>query len=623
MSHTPTAPVPFPALAQYKTASAQTWDVNGPGQRTDATIALTSGSATVADASIVSGDAGSLVVSGVAISSVVSSGGTTTFTTAIPHALTTGQTVTPSGLAGGAGYSTMNLQQYSCTVTGTSTFTIPTPSGVSGTATASTGTVTSGHIPPNTFVGTVTGGTSFLLSSSPTTQVNVNALATQASSASLVLYIGHAITLFSDSSGPGMLNSQWLAMAGATVPDAILAITTDGHSTPDVFIDVATLFLQANDAWTQQTETRRTYGTVAVAGAGAYTVNHNLPGAPYFSPDIVLLTPEGTSVTASEAFWVTNLNTTTFTVNVLGSYTGSLYWEAILDIGGSAASTKHMHVITEGKEDQFCGVMKFPVPYSSSVLVQLYNPGFDTSLGAAPCFYQTQHMPGVTQPYRLHSVGVTQPNALSANAPPVTAASVTGGVATITAPGQWVAGSQVLLWGFTGGTGWTALNGTFVTIASGGNGSFIFATAATGTPTVSAAFVSQSLTYVDITTSTRSWLVWFGLCGQGVYNDSWMERSHYIFVDGESTASYQSTGTEDFFQSAWYFENRENYSTPWSMLTTGNNSDLTFNAGLDLLELTGGVLFGSQLQIVAETKYTCASTSVKTSFVALYYAETS
>ena len=74
-----------------------------------------------------------------------------------------------------------------------------------------------------------------------------------------------------------------------------------------------------------------------------------------------------------------------------------------------------------------------------------------------------------------------------------TAGSVSGSgpyTLTITAPGTWAAGQQVYLAGFSGGTGWSSITGTY-TLASGTAGSFTVSTATvvSGTPTLTSAQV--------------------------------------------------------------------------------------------------------------------------------------
>lgn len=51
------------------------------------------------------------------------------------------------------------------------------------------------------------------------------------------------------------------------------------------------------------------------------------------------------------------------------------------------------------------------------------------------------------------------------------------------------------------------------------------------------------------------------VAGVGAANLSWLERNFSITVDGEATPQIVATGTEDWFDSGWYFHGRRDYGT--------------------------------------------------------------
>jgi hypothetical protein len=154
-----------------------TWDANGPVLGHTDTVTVTSGTASVADTSVKATDTG-LAVSGTGIpagdfvGTVTAGSSFLISTSATAQVPATGVLPTASGTSVtiGTRTDTMTVTSGSATVADTSILAGDTGETITGTG-----------IPANTFVGTVTAGSSFLLSSSATSQVNVNATASGSS----------------------------------------------------------------------------------------------------------------------------------------------------------------------------------------------------------------------------------------------------------------------------------------------------------------------------------------------------------------------------------------------------------------------------------------------------------
>ena len=82
--------------------------------------------------------------------------------------------------------------------------------------------------------------------------------------------------------------------------------------------------------------------------------------------------------------------------------------------------------------------------------------------------------------------------------------------------------------------------------------------------------------------------------GVGATNLSWLERNFSITVDGEATPQIVATGTEDWFDSGWYFQGRRDYNTSFHSYVgtdqpAGNVN--TVAMATDLWSKWGGVPF--------------------------------
>lgn len=73
------------------------------------------------------------------------------------------------------------------------------------------------------------------------------------------------------------------------------------------------------------------------------------------------------------------------------------------------------------------------------------------------------------------------------------------------------------------------------------------------------ATVAWNATYdfLNLGAGNSGWLVFHDLWGEGfgstINDNSWQERNYRIFIDGEGTASFESSGVEDFFLNGYYF----------------------------------------------------------------------
>lgn len=93
-------------------------------------------------------------------------------------------------------------------------------------------------------------------------------------------------------------------------------------------------------------------------------------------------------------------------------------------------------------------------------------------------------------------------------------------------------------------------------------------------------------------------------------NDSWLERNISVTIDGESSPSIVSTGTEDWFDSAWYYEGWKDFTT--SVHSYVGTDKPTFQPHCvaqvtDLLSKWGGIPFTSSAVMKAETEPGCVT----------------
>lgn len=119
-------------------------------------------------------------------------------------------------------------------------------------------------------------------------------------------------------------------------------------------------------------------------------------------------------------------------------------------------------------------------------------------------------------------------------------------------------------------------------------------------------------------------LIWHSYVGGAgaATNLSWLERDINVTVDGEGSPAISATGTEDWFDGAWYFHDVANrpISTHSYVATDGDVTGLPYVAGMatDLLSKWGGVPFTTSclVQTTTETAVTTGDTFVS---AILYY----
>jgi hypothetical protein len=102
---------------------------------------------------------------------------------------------------------------------------------------------------------------------------------------------------------------------------------------------------------------------------------------------------------------------------------------------------------------------------------------------------------------------------------------------------------------------------------------------------------------------------------------AWMERNVSIAVDGEASPSIVSTGTEDWFDSGWYFNDWRDYGTSvHSYVGTDRPQAQPNTVGMatDLWSKWGGVPFQNSAIMRAETEPAC-TTGDRYCYAVLYY----
>lgn len=103
--------------------------------------------------------------------------------------------------------------------------------------------------------------------------------------------------------------------------------------------------------------------------------------------------------------------------------------------------------------------------------------------------------------------------------------------------------------------------------------------------------------------------------------DSWLERNFSFRVDGETDPSIETSGTEDTFDSAWYYNGWQDYNTSrHSYVGTDRPANQPHAVGMstDLWSKWGGVRFENSLAMRAETESVC-TTGDRFCWCVLYY----
>lgn len=122
-----------------------------------------------------------------------------------------------------------------------------------------------------------------------------------------------------------------------------------------------------------------------------------------------------------------------------------------------------------------------------------------------------------------------------------------------------------------------------------------------------------SYNFLDIEDSGT--LVWHSLICKGASNMTFLESDVIVTVDG--SLDIVNTGTEDWFYGAWYYRGGKR-SWPWVFVSEIDEGNLEHAAGVDLLELFGGIKFTTSLEL----DWDCSESgsNVDISYVVLYYS---
>lgn len=128
-------------------------------------------------------------------------------------------------------------------------------------------------------------------------------------------------------------------------------------------------------------------------------------------------------------------------------------------------------------------------------------------------------------------------------------------------------------------------------------------------------------TLADITGNPGTLVYHSQVGGDAAANDSWMERNIAVTVDGVRTI--ESSGTEDWFDSAWYFNQRKNYKvSPHSFVGTDLPSFNPHVVGMatDLWSKHGGIPWTVSCKVEALSEQGC-TTADTLSWCILYYQD--
>lgn len=118
------------------------------------------------------------------------------------------------------------------------------------------------------------------------------------------------------------------------------------------------------------------------------------------------------------------------------------------------------------------------------------------------------------------------------------------------------------------------------------------------------------------------WIVYHAYVG-GVdaRDDTWLERNFSLYIDGEQKPSIVASGTEDWFDSAWYFSGWKDYNTSFhSYIGTHKPAQWPYASGMvtDLWSKWGGIPFQDSAVMYADTEPAC-KTGDRFCWAVLYY----
>lgn len=102
---------------------------------------------------------------------------------------------------------------------------------------------------------------------------------------------------------------------------------------------------------------------------------------------------------------------------------------------------------------------------------------------------------------------------------------------------------------------------------------------------------------------------------------TWLERNFSLYIDGEQHPSIVASGTEDWFDSAWYFNGWKDYNTSFhSYIGTDQPHQAPNAAGMvtDLWSKWGGIPFSDSAAMYADMEPAC-KTGDRFCWCVLYY----
>jgi Protein of unknown function (DUF2961) len=132
---------------------------------------------------------------------------------------------------------------------------------------------------------------------------------------------------------------------------------------------------------------------------------------------------------------------------------------------------------------------------------------------------------------------------------------------------------------------------------------------------------SSTTTLAQITGGPGSIVYHSYVGGVGATNLSWLERNFSITVDGEPSPQIVATGTEDWFDSGWYFNGRRDYNTSFHSYVGTNRPASNVNVvgmATDLWSKWGGVPFTTSAVVRSLTEAGC-TTGDTLCWCVLYY----
>jgi hypothetical protein len=122
------------------------------------------------------------------------------------------------------------------------------------------------------------------------------------------------------------------------------------------------------------------------------------------------------------------------------------------------------------------------------------------------------------------------------------------------------------------------------------------------------------------------WLAWLSLIGQansgtGSAALGWMERNLEYTTDQASSPQWASTGLEDVFGGSFYFQGRQGFGMPWSLVGAVDTTRRVGAMAVDFVRLYGGMRFdnGMRLDLAAQP----GAPDHLQSWLALYYEDVS